>query len=270
MEGGLPGMTVIATWNVNSLRQRLEGLARFAEEKQPDVVCLQETKVTDDLFPAEEVKAMGFEHQVVRGQKSYNGVAVLSKKPLKAVRDRRPWWGKDDCRHIGVELADGTELHCFYAPSGGPKPDPDANEKFAHKLGFYDEMADWAEREQDRKRPTILMGDLNIAPLEQDVWNHKKLLRSVGHTPGESERFATLLERGELVDVGRRFVPPDQPLYSWWGYRFAASFEKNYGWRLDHVLANEAANAGIKGFEVYKDTRTWEKPSDHVPVIIEL
>ena len=260
----------IATWNVNSLRQRLEGLARLAEEKQPDVICLQETKVTDDLFPAEDLKALGFEHQVVRGQKSYNGVAVLSKQPVKAVRERRHWWGKDDCRHIGVELQNGVELHCFYAPSGGPKPDPVENDKFAHKLGFYDEMAEWADKEQDRKRPTILMGDLNIAPLEHDVWNHKRLLRSVGHTPVESERFAKLLERGGLIDVGRHFVPPEEPLYTWWGYRFAASFEKNYGWRLDHILANEAALPAIKSFEVYKDTRTWEKPSYHVPVIIKV
>ncbi|MET4805686.1 exodeoxyribonuclease III [Limibacillus sp. MBR-115] len=260
----------LATWNVNSLRQRLDGLARLVEEKGPDVLCLQETKVRDEEFPAEEIKAMGFTHQVIIGQKSYNGVAVLSRRPFKAVGERRAWWGKDDCRHASVELDGGLEIHNFYAPSGGPTPDPEKNEKFAHKLGFYDEMAQWAADRKNDDRPMILVGDLNIAPWENDVWNHKKLLRSVGHTPTETERFQQLLASGALTDVGRRFVPEDKPLYSWWGYRFAQSFEKDYGWRLDHVLANAAGNAAIAGYEVFRDTRTWEKPSDHVPVIVKV
>ena len=111
---------------------------------------------------------------------------------------------------------------------------------------------------------------MNVAPLEHDVWNHKKLLRSVGHTPLESEKVLTFHKAGGLTDIGRHFVPPEEPLYTWWGYRFPASFEKNYGWRLDHALASAALMPSVKKMEVWKDTRTWEKPSDHVPIVVEL
>ena len=119
-------------------------------------------------------------------------------------------------------------------------------------------------------RKLILDGDLNVAPLETDVWNHKKLLRSVGHTPGESERMLNVLAQSGLVDAARHFVPPSEPLYTWWGYRFPASFEKDYGWRLDHIWASEPLLSSLGGFQVVKETRTWERPSDHVPVMIEV
>jgi exodeoxyribonuclease-3 len=258
----------IATWNVNSIRQRLDHLARLADEKNPDVVCLQETKVADEAFPADEIGKMGFTHQAIRGQKAYNGVAILSRLPFEE-RGHRIWCEKDDKRHVNVRLPGGVELHNFYVPSGGPVPDPEANDKFAHKLSFLEEMAAWAGSEC-RGRRLVLVGDLNVAPLETDVWNHKRLVRSVGHTPTESAAIAKLMESGALTDVARHFVPKTEPLYTWWGYRYPQSVQKNYGWRLDHVFASEAALDDISGLDVIKDTRTWEKPSDHVPVVFDI
>ncbi len=225
----------LATWNVNSLRQRLDHLARFAAEAAPDVICLQETKVADAAFPRAAVRALGYPHLLIHGQKGYNGVAILSRLAFKA-QGTRVWCGRDDRRHAYVCLAGGLEIHNFYVPSGGPVPDPQSNDKFAHKLEFLAEMADWARASKLARRKAVLLGDLNVAPFETDVWNHKRLLRSVGHTPVESERIARLREAGALIDAGRHFVPEPEPLYTWWGYRYPQAFAKDYGWRLDHVL----------------------------------
>lgn len=259
----------LATWNVNSVRQRMDHLARFAESHKLDVLCLQETKTVDDSFPADDLRDLGFEHQVIHGQKAYNGVAILSKLPF-ASSEKIVWCERDDRRHASVRFENGVELHNFYVPAGGPKPDPDTSERFKHKLRFLEEMAAWGKAESLGERKVVLVGDLNVAPLETDVWNHKKLLRSVGHTPGESERMLNVLEQSGLADAARHFVPPSEPLYTWWGYRFAESFVRNYGWRLDHVWVGKPLLSAIGGFEVVKETRTWEKPSDHVPVVIEV
>jgi len=259
----------LATWNVNSLRKRTAHLARFVAEARPDVICLQETKVSDAAFPHDEIAALGYPEVVIHGQKGYNGVAILSRRPL-AKRDKRVWCGRDDRRHLCVRLADGLEVHNFYVPSGGPTPDRAANEKFAHKLDFLTEMADWAARSRIARRNAVLLGDLNVAPLETDVWNHKRLLRSVGHTPVESEHMARLHAAGPLIDVGRHFVPAEQPLYTWWGYRFPQSYQRDYGWRLDHILASPKLAGALKAFRVHRETRTWEQPSDHVPVVLDL
>ena len=258
----------IATWNVNSLRRRLDHLARFYEAERPDVVCLQETKVSDEQFPHEAVTAIGFPHVLRHGQKGTNGVAILSRRPFEA-EETLTWCGKDDRRHACVRLEGGLEIHDFYVPSGGPEPNPETNDKFAHKLQFLEEMAVWA-KDHLTGRTAVLVGDLNVAPLETDVWNHKRLVRSVGHTPGESERLMRILAAADLIDVPRRFVPPDRPLYTWWGYRFRAAFEKDYGWRLDHVLTTPALSGAIKDCRVVKDTRAWDQPSDHVPVVLDL
>lgn len=258
----------LATWNVNSIRQRLDHLARFTETCQPDVVCLQETKIVDADFPAQPLRDMGYRHQLIHGQKSYNGVAILSRVPFDS--DRIVWCEKDDRRHVSARFDGGLEVHNFYVPSGGPLPDPERNDKFAHKLRFLEEMAAWGKAQSAGSRKLVLMGDLNVAPLETDVWNHKRLLRSVGHTPGESERMAHVLAQSGLIDAARHFVPPSVPLYTWWGYRFPQSYQKNYGWRLDHVWVGQPLMASAGGFRVVEETRTWEKPSDHVPVMIEV
>ena len=259
----------IASWNVNSVRQRVAHLERFLTETDIDVICLQETKVEDDLFPAEPFQALGYSHQKIHGQKSYNGVAILSRLAFED-EGKRVWCRRDDRRHLWVRLPGGLELHNFYVPAGGDKPDPAVNAKFDHKLKFLRAMARWCREQRVAEKPLLMVGDLNVAPLETDVWNHKRLLRSVGHTPTESRLIASLLKAGSLEDVARRFVPPSEPLYTWWGYRFPQAFQKNYGWRLDHALASPPAAAQITALRIAKDTRTWEKPSDHVPVVIDV
>ncbi len=259
----------IATWNVNSLRQRLDHLARFTAEQKPDLVCLQETKVRDEEFPAEALTGMGYKHILAHGQKSYNGVAILSRKPFES-QETKVWCRKDDRRHACMRLKGGLEIHNFYVPSGGPTPDVEKNDKFAHKLKFLTEMAKWAKSDGIKDRKVLLLGDMNVAPLEFDVWNHKRLLRSVGHTPGETKHMERLWAAADLIDVPRHFSPHPEPLYSWWGYRFAQSVEKNYGWRLDHILATPPLAGALKKLRTVKETRTWEKPSDHVPLVLDL
>jgi exodeoxyribonuclease-3 len=258
----------LVTWNVNSVRIRLDNLARLASEVEPDVVCLQETKVDDASFPYDEVRELGYRHVAVRGQKGYNGVAVLSRQPFEA-EHRLDWWGQDDSRHLSVRFPDAFELHVFYVPSGGPTPDPEKNEKFAHKLGFLTEMAQWARDEGIAGRKLAIVGDLNVAPLDNDVWNHQRIKRQVGHTPLECEHMAALREAGGFTDVGRHFVPPEEFLFTWWGYRHPQSFAKNYGWRLDHVWVTPPLAKHLKTHKVESDARTWPRPSDHVPVTVD-
>ncbi len=258
----------LATWNINSIRIRLDLLERFVTEAKPDVVCLQETKVADEQFPMEAVQAMGFEHVAIHGEKGYNGVAVLSRVPFEGAESWK-WWGKDDCRHLSVRFPEAFDLHCFYVPSGGPDPDVEKNEKFAHKLGFLTEMATWARDGRIADRPLVMLGDLNVAPLENDVWNHKKIKRQVGHTPIESEHMAALLDAGGFTDVGRHFIPPEEFLFTWWGYRHPGAFEKNYGWRLDHVWATPPAAKRLRHHAVHSATRSWTRPSDHVPIVVD-
>lgn len=258
----------IATWNVNSVRQRIEHLERFCREQQPDVVCLQEIKVADDDFPAADLASFGYPYCEVHGQKGYNGVAIVSRRPMTAPR-RQAWCDREDCRHVAVTVA-GVELHNFYVPAGGDIPDPEQNPKFAHKLQFLTELAAWAEAEQLATRKAVVVGDLNVAPLEHDVWNHKRLRRSVGHTPREAEHLGRFWAAGGLIDVPRLFVPEPEPLYTWWGYRFPRSYEKDYGWRLDHVLVTPPLRKRLRSLRIVRETRTWPRPSDHVPVVLDL
>jgi exodeoxyribonuclease-3 len=258
----------IVTWNVNSVRQRLEHLERFCRRYEPDVVCLQEIKVPSDDFPAGEVAAFGYPYVEVHGQKGYNGVAVLSRRRLTAPH-KQIWCDRDDCRHLAVRVG-GIELHNFYVPAGGDVPDPEQNRKFAHKLQFLTEMAAWAREGRLAARKAVIVGDLNVAPLEHDVWNHKRLRRSVGHTPLEADHMARFWAAGQLIDVPRHFVPEPEQLYTWWGYRFPQSYAKDYGWRLDHVLVTPPLRKRLKSLEVVRETRTWDKPSDHVPVVLDL
>ena len=176
----------IATWNVNSVRFRIQLVSRFLREEQPDVLCLQETKVTDDLFPAAAFHKLGYTHQALHGQKAYHGVAVLSKTPFRETGVQE-FCREGHARHMGVTLQNGVELHNFYVPAGGDIPDPDRNDKFAHKLHFLGEMEKvFGKRKNQRKNPVVLVGDLNVAPLENDVWSHKQLLDVVCHTPVET------------------------------------------------------------------------------------
>ncbi len=257
----------IATWNINSLRLRLPVLEKVVADLRPDIVCLQETKVPDDLFPLDGVRALGFDHVVFRGMKSYNGVAILSRVPVEEM-PRRNWCDREDCRHIAAVLPDGTELHNFYVPAGGDIPDPVENDKFAHKLAFVDEMEAFFKNQKQAKR--ILVGDLNIAPGEEDVWSHKQLLNVVSHTPVEVEGLTRAMAAHDWIDVARRFVPPEEKLYSWWSYRNRTWPGSDRGRRLDHIWVTPALEDALAGYRILRDARGWEKPSDHAPVAIDI
>ncbi|MFT8718824.1 exodeoxyribonuclease III [Acetobacter sp.] len=260
----------IVTWNINSLRLRLPLLAELDLQLRPDVICLQETKVPDPLFPAEALTELGYPHQVRRGMKSYNGVAILSRHPLEPVSDTPDWCDKGDCRHAAARIAGENgpvEIHNFYVPAGGDIPDVDENPKYAHKLAFVDQVTDWFH-DHPRKR-TVIVGDLNIAPLEHDVWSHKQLLKVVSHTPPETTRLNAWLDTG-FVDAMRHFVPPTEKLYTWWSYRNRDWSLSNRGRRLDHIWVTPDLTDALDGMMVIRETRDWVSPSDHVPVMIDL
>lgn len=258
----------VATWNVNSVRLRLDHLARMVEELRPDVICLQETKVVNDLFPRDAIAALGYPHIAVHGMKSYNGVAVLSRLPLDNVRTPG-WCGKEDCRHLIADVA-GVEVHCLYIPAGGDIPDPEVNEKFAHKLQFLDELTAWYGENYRPGHKAIITGDFNIAPLETDVWSHKQLLKIVSHTPIEVEHLGRLQASVPWIDAVRRIIPPEEKLYTWWSYRSPNWETADRGRRLDHLWVTPALEDGIRAARVLKDCRSWQPPSDHVPVMVTL
>ena len=260
----------VATWNINSLRLRLPLLERLVADLDPDVICLQETKVPDDHFPDHGPEALGFPHFVRRGMKGYNGVAILSRLPIEPDDLAPDWCERGDCRHIAARLATPTgplELHDFYVPAGGDVPDPAANPKFAHKLAFIGEATTWFTARRPRR--CILVGDLNIAPMEQDVWSHKQLVGVVSHTPVEVEAMQAWLRAG-FVDAMRHFVPADQKLYTWWSYRNQDWRVANRGRRLDHIWVSPDLVPALRTMEVLTAARDWERGSDHVPVCVEL
>ena len=263
----------IATWNINSIRIRLDGLRRLKDIARPDVVCLQETKVADHLFPADAVRELGFEHQLLHGAKGYNGVAILSRRPFIET-DTRAWCKRQDCRHAFATIDAGEdvgpiEVHSLYVPAGGDIPDAAENDKFAHKLQFLEEMRDWSAR-LSADAPVVLTGDLNVAPLESDVWSHRQLRNVVSHTEPEITRLNEAMEDGRWIDAVRHFIPPPERLYTWWSYRARDWSASNRGRRLDHIWAKPALRPYLDGVEVLRDARGWPKPSDHVPVVLSL
>ena len=259
----------IATWNINSVRLRIDNVKRLAAELSPDVLCLQETKTLDEFFPREAATSMGFTHQHMVGMKGYNGVAILSRVPLAKPRVES-WCEREDCRHAVVELPGGVELHNIYVPAGGDVPDPEENPKFAHKLQFLDELTKWFAAKRRAKKPMVLVGDLNIAPLENDVWSHKQLLDVVSHTPIEVEKLGRLQKSLSFVDAVRHFIPPEQRLYTWWSYRARDWAASDRGRRLDHVWVTPGLQSQLAATRVHRDARDWKLASDHVPVMVEL
>ncbi len=252
----------LATWNINSVRLR-EGLVqRLLREEAPDILCLQEIKTPIDKFPLEGFAELGYRHLVARGQKGYNGVAILSKLPVEDMGDR-DYAGLGHARHVVARLENGVTIHNFYVPAGGDIPDRTQNEKFGQKLDFLTEMRDAFLA--DRPERAILVGDLNIAPREDDVWNHKALLKIVSHTPIEVEHLGAAQEAGAWIDITRKDLPQGL-LYSWWSYRSPDWDAADKGRRLDHVWATpDIANAGHSS-RILRPVRGWDQPSDHVPV----
>lgn len=265
----------LATWNINSVRLRLPLVRRFLGEYQPDILCLQETKCPDDQFPTADIRAMGYEHIEINGQKGYHGVAILSRLPISEV-DRGSFCRHGHSRYMAVTLAEGAgsaaglTVHNFYVPAGGDEPDPAVNEKFDHKLHFLDGMIDAAAKGTLKTQRAILVGDLNVAPLETDVWSHKALLSVVSHTPVEVERFGRVMRAGAWVDAMRQRIPAEEKLFTWWSYRSPDWVAANKGRRLDHIWVSEDLGAAVIDMRVIKEARGWERPSDHVPVIATL
>jgi exodeoxyribonuclease-3 len=262
----------IATWNINSVRLRIDLVAKFLKSVRPDVLCLQETKCPDDAFPLKRFKRLGYAHAALNGQKGYHGVAVLSRMPFEAI-DRQNFCGKTDCRHISVVLGERAglkepvRLHNFYVPAGGDEPDPDVNPKFAHKLAFLDELRNTASLQPEKSQRAILVGDLNVAPLEHDVWSHKQMLKVVSHTPIECEKLNAARAAGGWIDSMRVLTPEPEKLYTWWSYRAMDNWKAaDRGRRLDHVWTSDALAGRISAIKIAKDYRGAARPSDHVPV----
>ncbi|MEM0921657.1 MAG: exodeoxyribonuclease III [Pseudomonadota bacterium] len=254
----------IATWNINSVRLRIDLVTRFLGEVGPDLLCLQETKSPVEKIPHEALVAAGYPHLVARGEKGYNGVAIISRVPIEDA-GHIDWCGKGDKRHVAAKLPGGALLHNFYVPAGGDVPDRDVNPKFAHKLDFMAEMTEWSGREH---HPGILVGDLNIAPLEQDVWSHKQLLKVVSHTPVETEALNGAQAAGGWQDVVRSDIPEPAKLYSWWSYRAKDWDAADKGRRLDHIWARGVSHVPGSS-KILRPWRGAEGPSDHAPVLAD-
>ncbi len=255
----------LATWNINSVRLRAGLVERLLTEEAPDVLCLQECKCPVDKIPAEQFAALGYPHLVARGQKGYNGVAILSKLPLEEV-DGRDLVQLGHARHVAAKLPNGVTVHNFYVPAGGDEPDREKNVKFGQKLDYLTEMRDWFAAEPPER--AILVGDLNIAPREDDVWDHKKMVRIVSHTPVEVEHLTAVQEAGGWVDVTRKDIP-EGLLYSWWSYRAKDWDAADKGRRLDHVWATPDIADAAHSSRILRPVRGWDtpsKPSDHAPV----
>ena len=227
----------LATWNINSIRLREGLVARLLAEEAPDILCLQECKSPVEKIPTEAFRALGYTHMVARGQKGY--------------------------RHVAARLDNSLTIHNFYVPAGGDKPDREVNEKFGQKLDYLTEMRDAFRA--DRPSKSILVGDLNIAPREDDVWSHKQLLKVVSHTPIEVEHLGETQDAGRWIDVTRQDIPEGN-LYSWWSYRSPDWDAADKGRRLDHIWATpDIASAGHSS-RILRAVRGWEQPSDHAPV----
>lgn len=266
----------LATWNINSVRMRLENLGKFSRLHNPDIIALQETKCADENFPLDAIRQMGYAHISIHGQKAYNGVAILSRIPIEPICTHD--FNKSlHARHQAVEVRYNSRrskhplvLHNFYIPAGGDIPDREVNVKFGQKLDYLTNLTAWFQDEAEcHSERMIIVGDLNIAPLETDVWSHKQLLKVVSHTPVEVEHLARLQNSLGWHDVMRHFVPEPAPLYTWWSYRAKDWRASNRGRRLDHVWVTPKLARKAISMQVACELRDWDKCSDHAPVITE-
>ena len=257
----------IATWNINSVRLRIGIVEAFLKSHQPDILCLQETKCQNDQFPAKAFRKLGYEHMAVHGQKAYHGVATVSKIPLLE-SSSTDYCNMGDTRHLATTfeaVGRRINLHNFYVPAGGDEPDREKNPKFDHKLRFLDEMLHLPS--DNGGLENILVGDLNIAPHENDVWSHKQLLKVVSHTPVETEMLDKIRDEGGWADLVRVRIPLEERVYSWWSYRARDWDISDRGRRLDHIWSSPSLVNSLSNIEILREARGWQKPSDHVPVI---
>jgi exodeoxyribonuclease III len=257
----------IATWNVNSIKQRVDSAVAWLKERAPDIVCLQETKCVDEAFPREPFEALGY-NVAVHGQKTFNGVALLSKLPLDEVNAGLPGDLEDDhARFIEgvVSIKDNKVLRVasIYLPNGNPP----ATEKYTYKLGWMKRLAKYARERLLLEEPLILAGDYNVIPAPADARNPEAWTGDALYLPQTHEQFRSLINLG-LTDAIRA-TSDDAGLYTFWDYQ-AGAWQKNNGIRIDHLLLSPNAADRLEDAGIDKHVRSWEKPSDHVPVWIDL
>ena len=256
----------IATWNVNSIKQRVDNLATWLKEREPDIVCLQETKSVDDAFPREPLEALGY-NVAVHGQKTFNGVAILSKLPFDEVTPRLP--GDDDDDHARfIEAVVSTKsgalrIASIYLPNGNP-PDTD---KYPYKLKWMDRLLHYARERMTLEEPLVLAGDYNAIPTSADVYNPAAWIGDALYLPKTRAKWRALRDLG-LADAIRA-VSDSPGLYTFWDYQ-AGAWQKNNGIRIDHVLLSPQATDRLESAGIDKHVRGWDKPSDHVPVFVDL
>lgn len=261
----------LVSWNINSVRLRAPNIAAFVEDEAPDIICLQETKCLDDEFPVKAFEAMGLPHLALHGQRGgHHGVAIASRFPIEAVT--APKLCSEGHARVVAARIKGVEVHNIYLPAGGDVPDPEKNDKFAHKLDFLKKLGrDYGKLKKDGA-PRILVGDLNVAPHEHDVWSHKQLLKIVSHTPAETELLEASRKKGGFHDIARLRHEDGEKLYTWWSYRAKDWAASNRGRRLDHIWSNESA-LPLTDMESYRIHLAWRggfKPSDHAPISVRV
>ncbi|MCB1948501.1 exodeoxyribonuclease III [Nitrosomonas sp.] len=251
----------LATWNVNSLKVRLPQVLDWLQMHQPDVLCLQETKLTDENFPLKEITDAGYQ-SVYIGQKTFNGVAILSKKQGDAVLTAIPGF-EDEQKRIVAATIDGLRVICIYVPNG----EAVGSEKYDYKLRWLPALTDWLRDELSTHPKLALLGDYNIAPDDRDVHDPQAWAGKVLCSQQERDAYGQLLNLG-LVDSFRLFDQPEKT-YSWWDYRMMA-FRRNKGLRIDHILLSRPLAQICTACWIDKATRKLDRPSDHAPVVVEL
>lgn len=255
----------ITSWNINSVRLRINMILDYLKNHHADILCLQEIKCETHLFPYDAFKQAGYEFCYVSGQKSYNGVAIISKTKLKDIQISDVTDDRDGARFIAASLENEIILKNYYIPAGGDIACEAKHPKFKHKMDFVRSLTKTA----DTQTQQIIVGDFNIAPFEHDVWSHKQLLSVVSHTPQEVKALDAFKKAGAFCDIARHFHNADEKLYSWWSYRARDWQASNRGRRLDHIWCSESLIDKISNFTINKNYRGYEKPSDHVPISID-
>ena len=256
----------VATWNVNSIKQRVEPVVAWLKERQPDIVCLQETKCVDEAFPREPFEELGY-NLAIHGQKTFNGVAILSKLKFDEVTPRLPGDDEDDHARF-LEAAVSTpagvvRIASIYLPNGNPT----GTEKYTYKIKWMERLSRYARERLELEEKLILAGDYNVIPAAADVHNPAAWVGDALFLPTTREQFRSLTNLG-LTDAVRAMS--DAPgLYTFWDYQ-AGAWQKNWGIRIDHILLSPQAADRLEGATIDKHVRAWEKPSDHVPVVVDL
>lgn len=265
MSDAQPETMKIATWNVNSLTARLTHVLEWLAGNPVDVLCLQELKMTDDKFPLEALKSAGYEAAFF-GQKTYNGVAILSRTPLRDVVKNINGFEDEHSRVIAATIDSPTGpirvLNGYFV--NGQEPGSD---KFAYKMRWLDGLQAYVQSELAVHPQLVLLGDFNIAPEDRDSFDPDGLRGTIHHTREEREHFSRLLALG-LSDAFRMFDQPPKS-FSWWDYRMLG-YQKNRGLRIDHILVSEPLKRQVQGCTIDRVPRKWDKPSDHAPVVLTL